>query len=300
MSLSRILIYIFCLVSATFSVIFVIHAAPIEIPGGNIIAWPSIPIESSTGDGIEVLQWVGFKILWFLKLFVSGIALIYIVMIGVYMIVFSENEDRIKSQRRQITYTLIAFLFLNIPGAIYTAFMPNEKWTTLQTDPAWRDTTSGSVFWDTFWFEWVFGDLIAFFRVFIFGVAIVMFTWGLFRMIVSAGDEEAQKQGKNRLIYGTIGLLFLWFVEFWGTLVANGDFENYIPSIANSLFWIAIFFAAPVAIFFLIWWAYYYITSAGDEDRIKKGKSIIINTFIATIILIASLSFLSDLINFQL
>ena len=32
------------------------------------------------------------------------------------MIVFSETEDRIKTQRKQITYALMGFLFLNLPG----------------------------------------------------------------------------------------------------------------------------------------------------------------------------------------
>lgn len=54
-------------------------------------------------------------------------ALIYLVMIGVNMIVYSENEERIKSQRKQIFYALMGFLFLNIPGVIYTAFLPSEK-----------------------------------------------------------------------------------------------------------------------------------------------------------------------------
>jgi hypothetical protein len=276
-------------------------SAPLTIPGEEIIRGPSIPISSNPGDGIWVLQSVGFKILGFLKIFISGIALIYLVMIGAYMVVFSENEEKIKNQRKQITYALIAFLFLNIPGMIYSIFLPSEKnGSVLTPSTGWSNTSSGLVFWDTYGFDGIFGWIIAFFRVFIFGVAVLMFTWWLFRMIVSAGDDEAQKQWKNRLIYGTLGLIFLGFVEFWGALVAGGDFEDYIPYIGSKLFGIAIYFAAPIAIFFLMWWAYYYITSWGDEERIKKGKNILMNTFIASLILIASLSFLSDIINFQL
>ena len=51
--------------------------------------------------------------------------------------------------------------------------------------------------------------LTSFFEVFIFGVAIVTFTWGLFRLIMSGGDEEKQKMAKDRIIYGTLGLIFL-------------------------------------------------------------------------------------------
>lgn len=55
-----------------------------------------------------------------------------------------------------------------------------------------------------------------------------------------------------------------------------------------------------MAIFFLILGGYYYITSAGDEEKAKKGKGIVVNTFIATIILIASYTFLKDLADFRI
>lgn len=58
---------------------------------------------------------------------ISGIALIYLVMIGAYMILGSDSEETIKHQRKQITYALIGFLFLNIPSAIYTIFTPDRK-----------------------------------------------------------------------------------------------------------------------------------------------------------------------------
>jgi len=58
---------------------------------------------------------------------------------------------------------------------------------------------------------------------------------------------------------------------------------------------LALFFAGPVAIFFLTIAGYYYISSNGKEDRIKKAKSIVINTVLATLILLASYTFLLDL-----
>jgi hypothetical protein len=58
---------------------------------------------------------------------------------------------------------------------------------------------------------------------------------------------------------------------------------------------LALFFAWPIAIFFLTLAWYYYITSNGDEERVKKAKAIVINTVIATLILLASYTFLLDL-----
>jgi hypothetical protein len=53
--------------------------------------------------------------------------------------------------------------------------------------------------------------------------------------------------------------------------------------------------AGPVAIVFLTLAWYYYITANGDDERISKAKNIIINTLIATVILLASYTFLLDL-----
>jgi glucose uptake protein GlcU len=72
----------------------------------------------------EVGQSFGFRMLALAKIVISGFALIYMVLIGVYMVVFSENEEKVKTQRKQIVYTLIGFLFLNIPGLIYEVMSP--------------------------------------------------------------------------------------------------------------------------------------------------------------------------------
>lgn len=126
-----------------------------------------------------------------------------------------------------------------------------------------------------------------------------MFTWAFFRLILSAGDEERLKSARSRLIYSSLALIFLLFVDMWIRTVSGGNLAATIPGVAGILFKLAIYFAAPVAIFFIIYGAYYYITSAGDEERVKKGKSILVNTFIATLILLAAFSFLTELIQFR-
>jgi hypothetical protein len=79
---------------------------------------------------------------------------------------------------------------------------------------------------------------------------------------VSGGDEEKWKKAKNHIIYGMLGLVFMGFVELWGELVATGDFTSYIPGVAGTFFSLAMYIAAPIAIFMLIWGGYYWITSA--------------------------------------
>ncbi len=141
--------------------------------------------------------------------------------------------------------------------------------------------------------------ITGFFEVFIFGVAIVSFTYGLFRLIMSGGDDERQKAAKNKILYGTLGLIFLGFVRVWWSIVASGDFKGKFATVWSKMLGLALYFAGPVAIFFIVLAAYYYLTSAGDEERTKKAKSILVNTFIASLILLAAYSFFSDIIDFS-
>lgn len=153
MKFPKTLSYIFFILAGITCSFLVAHGA-LVIPGENILQGPSIPINSTPGDGVSQLQSFGFRVLGFLKLFISGIALIYLVLIGAYMIVYSETEDKVKAQRKQITYALIGFLFLNIPGALYTVFLPSAKdGAQITSNPNYSDITSPVLFWDTFGFE---------------------------------------------------------------------------------------------------------------------------------------------------
>lgn len=70
-----------------------------------------------------------------------------------------------------------------------------------------------------------------------------------------------------------------------------------MQQVAGPIFSLAIYFAAPIAILFIIIGAYYYLTSAGEKDRAEKGKKIITHTLIAGVILLASMSFLQELLE---
>ncbi len=52
---------------------------------------------------------------------------------------------------------------------------------------------------------------------FIIGVGFLVFVWGMFKYFIAGGaDEEKQKEGKNLMIYATLG--FVLIVIFWGVV----------------------------------------------------------------------------------
>lgn len=97
--------------------------------------------------------------------------------------------------------------------------------------------TADVIFWSPDYLTGVNGFVpmvIGFFEIFIFGMAIVLFTWGFFRLILSGGDEEVQKKAKTRIVYGVLGLIFLGFVRYWGMVVARGDFFGEISTVGKK------------------------------------------------------------------
>lgn len=57
----------------------------------------------------------------------------------------------------------------------------------------------------------------------VFALALLMFIWGMFRFFIVGGHEEdAQKQGKNLMLYSVLG--FVLMVSIFGivNLIANG------------------------------------------------------------------------------
>ena len=114
------------------------------------------------------------------------------------------------------------------------------------------------------------------------------------KILTSRGKEEKIAEQKNKITWYIIGLVFIWFIESWKEVVFEwkvDDWANFFGTMSN----LALFLAWPIAIFFLTLAWYYYITSNGDEERVKKAKAIVINMVIATLILLASYTFLLDL-----
>ncbi|MDD2917207.1 MAG: hypothetical protein PHH70_05165 [Candidatus Gracilibacteria bacterium] len=255
------------------------------------------------GDSLDKLQEVGLKVLHTAKVLISFLAIIYIVYSGAMLVTAMGDEKAISSQKKQLMYTLVAFLFVNIPGEIYSVFS-RKNGTNVTMNPGVGFTApvnAGSNIFVNF-FDWngtVENGILSFFRVGIIGAAIFMFSLAAFEMITSAGNEEKVKQAKGRILYGVLGLIFLAVIQSWVNVVYSGDIgkgQGIFAQLSN----LALFFAGPTAIFFLLLGGYYYITSAGDDEKAKKGKSIVVNTFIAVIILLASYTFLKDLGDFKL
>ena len=274
------------------------YAAPaIEMPGTAAIEQVSLNVGTSSGNIVEDVNSIGFRILTLVKRILMGVLVIFMVYIWAVMIwSMWSDEEALSSSKRQLWYAVLWILFINIPGTIYRSFY-KAPGATIWSDVSWAFTDVGtdnlffnmSYFWNT-----LNNQIIWFLEVMVFLAAVFMITLAGIQVMTSRGRDEKMTEAKNKILYTVLALIFVSIIEAWKSLAFNGqisDGVNLFESLAN----LALFFAAPIAMFFLTLAGYYYITSNGDEERTKKAKSIIINTLLASLILIASYTFLIDL-----
>ncbi|MDD2487809.1 MAG: hypothetical protein PHS92_05595 [Candidatus Gracilibacteria bacterium] len=278
--------------NATFAKVF-------SIPDKDIT---SVAIKSSgSGDSLSRISTLWLNILHSVKIILGFVALIYLVYLGFEMMVAMGGEDKLTATKRQLYYTLIAFIFLNIPGQIYEMFSDKNKNVSETGNFTDVDVASKGNMLVNFdlWDQVVKGGILGFINVFMVALIIYNFTFAGISYMSSGAQEDKRKKARGKIIQGVFGLIFLGIIQVWVNVIYSGDIpkaQGVFAQIAN----IGIFFSGPVAIFFLILGGFYYITSAGDEAKAKKGIAIVKYTFIALIILLASYAFLKDLSCFTL
>lgn len=266
---------------------------------GNSIKDVSINYTTSWDIQTDINK-IWYDILYKAKVVVQWLMIIFIVYIGVQMIWSMWNdEEKLSEAKRQIRYMLIAIIFINIPWTLYTALHPENYWTIDGTSSVWsfvNENYSSNIFLNKYYFQLVFEEkIILFFKVLLFAIAIVMIILAGIHILTARWREEKVNEAKTKIVYSILALIFVGIIEAWKYVAFTPDkvqeWMNLFWKLAN----LALFFAWPTAIFFLTIAWYYYITANWDEDKVKKAKSIVINTVLATLILLASYTFLLDL-----
>lgn len=264
----------------------------------------SITSIAASWDVATDLETTWFKILTIIKLIVSWLLVIFIVYVWIQMIISMWNdEEKLSTAKRQLYYTVVWLAFINMPWTFYNIFV-SRKW---QID-GWISWTwssqqaqqSSNIFINTFEFDrtlnwWI----ILFIESILFWIAIFMIIVAGIKIITSRWREEQMTEAKNKILWSIVWLIFIWFIEAWQSFIYNGRINDW-ANLFQTMEELALFFAGPVAIFFLTLAWYYYITSNGDEEKVNKAKSIVINTLIGTVVLLASHAFLKDLITLNI
>ncbi len=243
-----------------------VSAGAVDVPVTRNLENASVTVRDTDRDTLEMTQVAALGILQTAKVIFSGLAVVYLVYLGIMMMVALGDDGEIAKAKRQAMYTVIAFLFVNIPGQIYAAFGDKQSTqigstskTGFQIDPS---PVSPSLLVNyRNWEATVTNGIVPFFEIVLVGIAIFLFTLSGIKMITSRGDEEFKKKAKGNIFYGVLALIFVGIIEVWTHIVYRGDLDE-AQDLFAQLMNLAIFFAGPAVVFFLIRGAYYFIISA--------------------------------------
>lgn len=93
-------------------------------------------------------------------------------------------------------------------------------------------------------------NIVGFLQIMIFILAVFVIVLQGIYLISSRGREEKLTEAKNKILYVILALIFVGIIEAWKRLAFNGNIDDGV-SLFESLANLALFFAGPVAIFFL-------------------------------------------------
>jgi hypothetical protein len=233
------------------------------------------------------------------KVILQWLLVAFIVYIWIQMVLSMwSDEDKLTKSKTQLRYTLIAIVFINIPWYFFYSFYnpgQNIDWVAERTFD-WN-TESTNLFFNSDMFKYTFWDqIIWFLEIGIFAIAIIMIILAWLNIMKSRGREDDVKKWKMKILYSAIALIFVSIIEALRTFAFKWEIDTAM-SIFKTFANLALYFAAPVWIFFLSLAWYYLITSNWDEEKAKKAKSIVINVILWTLILLAAYTFLLDISN---
>lgn len=256
-----------------------------------------VSINAKTWDMKNQVWQTTNNILKTFKIVIWWLLVIYLVYAWTMMVISMwSDEARLSESKRSIWYAIIWLLFVNIPWLLYSSF--SDKRTTDDiTSTTWDWITiyqrnifmNSSVFWNTL------GNIITFLEIVIVWIAIFMIVYSGIKIIIASWDEEKVSESKKKILWSLAWLIFIWIMEVWRNVMFKWDFKWQWQELFATLANLALFFAWPIAIFFLSLAGYYYITSWWDDDKVKKAKSIVFNTLIAVLILVWTYTILLDL-----
>ncbi len=256
-----------------------------------------VSIGAKTWDMKNQIWQTTNNILKTFKIVIWWLLVIYLVYAWTMMIMSMwSDEGKLSESKRSIWYAIVGLLFVNIPWLLYNSFS-GKRTTDDITSTTWDWITiyqrnifmNSSVFWNTLW------NIITFLEIVIVWIAIFMIVYSWIKIIIASWDEEKVSESKKKILWSLAWLIFIWIMEVWRNVMFKWDFKWQWQELFATLANLALFFAWPIAIFFLSLAGYYYITSGWDDDKVKKAKSIVFNTLIAVLILVWTYTILLDL-----
>ncbi len=219
-----------------------------------------------------------------LRVITFALIFVFIVVAGMKLILNGSSWDEVKKWISSLIY--IAYGAFLVFGAIwilwYVLNIENIKWSTDLVNSVQNN---------------LFLQILSFFKVLAFFLAIIMMVVAGFKMMAAMDKEDKVKAGKQWAINVIVALIFIKIVDYIFYIAQTSDFaqkaSTLILDVAKILWWI-------LGISFVLWLffaGYQMFFSGGDEKAMKKTQSILINIVIVSVVIFLFLLLVYQIFN---
>lgn len=224
-------------------------------------------------------------LLWdMLRVITFALIFVFIVVAGMKFIMNGTSWDEAKKWAMSLVYIAYgAFLVFGVIWILwYVLNIENVKWSTDLVNSVQNN---------------LFLQILSFFKVLAFFIAIIMMVVSGFKMMAAMDKEDKVKAGKQWAINIIVALIFIKIIDYIFYIAQSSDFaqkaSTLILDVAKILWWI-------LGISFVLWLfyaGYQMFFSGGDEKAIKKTQSILINIVIVSLVLFLFLLLVYQIFN---
>ena len=210
------------------------------------------------------------------------ILFVFLIVSGVNLIINAKDSEAVKKAFSSLIYILYwALLVFGVTWVLGTVMnIGNVQWSSQIVDRLQN---------------WLFFQILSFFKMFAFFLAIIMLVVSWFKMMAAMDKSEKITVARKWALNVLVSLVFIKIIDYVFYIAQTPAFSakiaDMIINIAVILGWIlgALFVLA------LFYAGYLLIASSGKEESFKKAKWVIVNIF-----LISAVVFLFLLIVYQI
>lgn len=274
------------------------------IPSGEDIIVENAP-DAGANQIVNILLTIYDTLKWVLGFLVFG----WIVYAGVYLVSSAGSEDSYSKSVKMVSYAISGLVLMLLSDVFILDILYGGGSSGIQSD----DSLSEKFLAGTSNFRIQVEGVLSFIKTLLVFIAMAYVIVSGVRIIASFGDEEGLRSAKNiftPLIFGILVILFnevfidyvLYNIDFDGEKVIfepnateAGEAIKQIIGFINYI----LQFIAIIVLGFLIYGGFLYIASFGESERAEQGRKILINAFIALVIIIFSYILMWSLVNFS-
>lgn len=222
--------------------------------------------------------WVLIRALWFIVLF------IFLVITWVNFIMHAKEPDGPKKAFSSLIYILYgAFLVFWVTWILGTVINIGDlQWSGQLVDRVQN---------------WLFLQILSFFKVLAFFAAIIMLVVAGFRMMAAMDKSDKVKIAQKWAINVVISLVFIKVIDYIFYIAQTPAFgakaSDMIVNVAITLGWVL----GSLFVLALFYAGYLLIASSGKEEAMKKAKWIIVNIFIIALVIFLFLLIVYQVFN---